>query len=86
MFNPIRMFKDKMQAFRVARQAGALRELAETKKSTRVKSSRSTKVPYQPGSLGLSQVSTDIKKEYGSILSRHKRKQMATQSRRQNRK
>jgi hypothetical protein len=31
MFNPIKFFKDKMQAFRVARQAGAYREFAEMK-------------------------------------------------------
>jgi hypothetical protein len=31
MLNPIKIFKDKFQAFRVARQAGDLRELAERK-------------------------------------------------------
>lgn len=31
MFNPFKIFKDKLQAYRVARQAGAYRDFAEMK-------------------------------------------------------
>jgi hypothetical protein len=71
------MFKDKMQAFRVARQAGKLRELAELKKGTRLKAPRSTKAPYQPGSIGMSKVSKEIKENYGHVVSRKGRRLLA---------
>jgi hypothetical protein len=76
--NFLKRFIDKLQAFRVAKQAGLAREFAELKKKTRVKAERSTKTPYEPGTLGLSKVSAEIKKDYdGLILSRRDRKSLA---------
>lgn len=73
----LRRFIDKVQAFRVAKQAGMAREIAELKKKTRIKTAPITKTPYEPGALGLSKVSAEIKKDYGRILSRRERKQSA---------
>ncbi len=78
--NIIKRFVDKVQAFNVAQQAGMAREFAELKKGTRLKPSRSTKQPYQPGGIGLSQVSTAIKKDHGKVLSRRERKLTAKQN------
>jgi hypothetical protein len=75
--NLLKRFIDKMQAFRVAKQAGRVRELAELKKGQRLKPGRPEKNPFEPGTLGLSQVSTAIKKDHGKILSRSERKAMA---------
>lgn len=76
----LKRFIDKVQAFRVAKQAGKARELAELKKGARVKAARSTKEAYKPGEIGLSQVSAEIKKEHGLIMSRRDRKQAAKNS------
>lgn len=75
--NFLKRFIDKFQALRVATQAGQARELAELKKGQRLKPGRSEKKPYEPGTLGLSQVSAAIKKDHGKILSRRERKAMA---------
>lgn len=77
--NIFKRFIDKLQAFRVAKQAGMARDLAELKKGRRVKAERSTKKPYEPGTLGLSKVSETIKKDHGRIVSRRERKQIAKQ-------
>lgn len=78
--NILKRFKDKAQAFRVAQQAGIAREFAEMKKSGRLKPSRSTKQPYQPGGIGLSTVSAAIKKDNGKILNRRDRKLLAKEN------
>ncbi len=75
--NLLKRFIDKMQAFRVAKQAGRVRELAELKKGQRLKPSRSQKKAYEPGTFGLSQVSAEIKNDHGKILSRRERKVLA---------
>jgi hypothetical protein len=75
--NLLKRFIDKFQAFRVAKQAGRVRELAELKKGQRLKSGRSEKKPYEPGILGLSHVSAAIKKDHGKILNRRERKALA---------
>lgn len=75
--NLIKRFIDKTQAFRVAKQAGYARDLAELKKGQRLKPGRSEKKAYEPGTLGLSQVSASIKKDHGKILSRRERKSLA---------
>lgn len=62
--NPIKLAKEKMDAFRIARQAGDLRELAEMKNN----GASNTYVPAK------------------ERARRKKRKQMAKQSRRRNRK
>ncbi|MBT2735174.1 hypothetical protein [Bacillus sp. ISL-7] len=64
MLNPIKFFKDKMQAFRVAQQSAAYKELAFMKNNGET----NTYVPAKERSR------------------RKKRKQIAKQSRRQNRK
>lgn len=76
----LRRFIDQVQAFRVAKQAGIARDFAEVKKGVRAKAPRSTKQPYQPGELGLSAVSTAIKKDYGEILNRRERKKLAKEN------
>lgn len=80
MKNILKRFIDKVQAFNVAKQAGKAREFAEMKKVTRLKPSRSTKQPYQPGGIGLSTVSAAIKKDHGKILNRRDRKLLAKEN------
>lgn len=49
------------------------------KQSPRRFKTRSEKKPYVPGTIKLSAVSTAIKKDYGAILSRRERKELAKQ-------
>jgi len=78
--NFLKRFIDKAQAFRVAMQAGKLRELAELKKGQKLKKEKSDKKAYEWGSLGLSKVSAEIKKNNGQIISRRERKQLAIEN------
>lgn len=77
----MKRFSDQRQAFRVAKQAGRARELAELKYRRMSKPEASGKKPYAPGSIGLSSVSAAIQKDHGSILSRRERKATAKAAR-----
>lgn len=74
----LKRFSDKAQAFRVAKQAAAIRQLAEMKANRKMKASKSTKKAYVPGTIGVSKVSQEIMKQhYGILLSRRERRDIA---------
>lgn len=86
MFNLMKFFKDKTQAFRVARIAGYFREIASLKGGRHRRKDRKTaeqkaayrEQKYRPGKtkLPLSEASAAIRKDYdGMILSRKERKE-----------
>jgi len=58
-----------------------LRELTSALSNARPRGTRSrkkrTKAPYRPGTLGLSAVSEAIRRDYGRIVSRRERRQLA---------
>lgn len=74
----LKRFKDKAQAFRVAQQAALYRQLAEMKAARRMKPAKSNKKAYEPGSIGVSNVTKEIMKQHDGILySRKERRSMA---------
>lgn len=79
--NIMRWFKDKKEALAAAVQAGRARDLALWKAGRRMKKEASNKQAYKPGSIGLSLVSQEIKKDQGQILSRRERKALARENR-----
>ncbi|WP_211746386.1 hypothetical protein [Paenibacillus sp. Marseille-Q4541] len=77
------MIKDKKVALTAARQAGAAKAYALYKANRQFKREKILKDPYVPGTIGLSEVSTAIKKEYGVISDRWTRKMVAEATGRQ---
>lgn len=79
--NPIKFITDpiKAAALRIAKQAGAAREFAELKARRQFKREKSEKLPYEPGTIGLSAVSEAILNDYGHIMSRRERRALAKQ-------
>ncbi|MFU1797640.1 hypothetical protein ACM1RC_27500 [Paenibacillus azoreducens] len=69
--------EQKKNLYKAYLQAGAAYKYAEFKARRQFKRERSEKTPYKPGSIGLSVISSAIKKEYGRILSRKERKSLA---------
>lgn len=70
-------FENKKDALKAALQAGAAHEYAVLKSRRQFKRPAQDKKEYERGSLGPSTVATAIKKEFGRILSRRERKQLA---------
>ncbi|GBF73172.1 hypothetical protein PA598K_01457 [Paenibacillus sp. 598K] len=70
---------DKKQAFRIAVQAGKARDFAFMKANKLFKRPKRDKVPYDPfkRSLGLSQVSAEIKRKYNHLCGRSDRRWIA---------
>ncbi|AOZ91602.1 hypothetical protein [Paenibacillus crassostreae] len=64
----------KKYSLTAALQAGAAYDFAILKSRRQFKREKSDKKKYVPGKLGLSAVSTAIKKEFGTILSRKERR------------
>ncbi|TCZ76073.1 hypothetical protein E0485_14600 [Paenibacillus albiflavus] len=67
----------KAAALHVAKQAGLFRDLAIAKANKQPKKVKRMKQAYVPGSLGVSAVSEAIQADYGLILNRRERKQLA---------
>ncbi|MGM0882557.1 MAG: hypothetical protein ACQEXQ_16140 [Bacillota bacterium] len=67
----------KQSFFNAAKQAGAAKQWAQMKANRRFKRDKSDKQPFKPGKsvLGLSAVSTAIKNEFGTVVSRRERRQ-----------
>lgn len=70
-------FNSKKYALIAATQSGAAKELAMAIARRQFKRPASTKVAYEPGTLGVSHVSESIKSAYGRIRPRRERRQMA---------
>jgi hypothetical protein len=60
----------------IARAFRAMPALRNPARGTRPRS-RSVNAPYRPGTLGVSSVSEAIHRDYGAILSRRERRQLA---------
>ncbi|WP_055108933.1 hypothetical protein [Paenibacillus ihumii] len=70
-------FSNKKDALKAAMQAGAAHDYAVFKSRRSFKRPASDKKAYERGSIGPSAIATAIAKEFGRILSRRERKQLA---------
>ncbi|MBU5672683.1 hypothetical protein [Paenibacillus brevis] len=70
-------FANKKDALTASIQSGAANDFALFKSRRQFKRTVSEKKAYKPGNIGPSVIATAIKNAYGSILSRHERKQIA---------
>lgn len=68
---------NKKVALTAAKQAGAAKAFAVWKSRRQFKREKTEKSPYVPGTIGLSEVSAAIRKEYaGQVASRKSRKKI----------